>query len=121
MSTNGSTSHVRGERLSGLDGSQVFVDRSAVRGLSAEQAHFERSAVGVASFEQGTLRQSTAGVVLSRSVACDEVRTVVLASPVVRGEVRTLIDLRTAVAIGFGMALGKAFLVAVRALVRRVF
>lgn len=121
MSANGSTSHVRGERLSDLDGSEVFVDRSAVRGMNAGQASLDRSAIGVASFDQGTIRQSAAGVVVARSVACDEVRTLILASPVVRGEVRTLIDLRTAFAIGFGMAMGKALLFGVRALARRLF
>lgn len=121
MTTNGFGADVTGKRLSGLEGSQVFVDRSAIRAVRAEQATVERSAVGLASFEAGTVRQSKAGAIVARSVACDEVRTVVLASPVVRGEVHTLIDLRTAIAIGFGMALGKAFLSAVRALGRRAF
>ncbi|MGK2965272.1 MAG: hypothetical protein ACSLFM_06660 [Tepidiformaceae bacterium] len=121
MRVNGSASDVTGERLSGLEGSQVFVDRSAIRAVHAEQAQVERSAVGFASFEQGTIKQSSAGVVVARSVACDEVRTFVLASPVVRGEVHTFIDLRTAIAIGFGMALGKAFLSLVRLAARRAF
>lgn len=121
MRVNGSASDVTGERLSGLEGSQVFVDRSAIRAVHAEQAQVERSAVGFATFEQGTIRQSSAGAVVARSVACDEVRTFVLASPVVRGEVHTFIDLRTAIAIGFGMALGKAFLSLLRLAARRVF
>lgn len=132
---NGSSeSWVIGERVERIAATEVTIDRSAVRVVEAEradleqaavqrlragEANFKQSAVGMASFERGTLRQSTAGVVVSRSVACDEVRTVVLASPVVRGEVHTLLDIRSAVAIGVGMVLGKALLAALGGLIRR--
>ncbi len=95
------------------------VDRTAVRRLHATEATFNNSAVGVASFTRGTIRQSKAGVVAARSVACDEVNTLILASPVVRGEVRTLIDLRSAIAIGVGIALGRALLSGAHALARK--
>jgi hypothetical protein len=129
-----STSNVSGDRLDALTATHVTVSRSAVRSLEAEQAHLERaavqrlratqatfsqSAIAAASFEQGTIRQSTAGIVIARSVACDEVHTAILASPVVRGDVHTWLDLRSAVAIGVGMVLGKAALAGVRALARR--
>jgi hypothetical protein len=104
-----------------VDGEQVQLSRSAVRNLHATQLTAERSFIGVARVDQGTLRQSQAGVVAARSVACDQVRTFILASPVVRGEVRTLIDLRSAVAIGVGMALGRALLAGGRALARKAF
>lgn len=98
-----------------VSASQVVLGRSAIRSLRAEEAMVDRSAVGVARIDHGTLRQSQAGIVAGKSVACDEVRTFVLAAPVVRGEVHTLFDLRTAVAIGFGMALGKVFVEILRA------
>jgi len=129
-----STSNVSGDRLDGLTATHVSVDRSAVRSIDADQAQLEKSAVqrlranqatlnqsavAFASFDQGTLRQAKVGIVVARSVACDEVHTAILASPVVRGEVHTWLDLRSAVAIGFGMVLGKAAIAAVRALARR--
>lgn len=129
-----STSSVSGARLDELTATHVSVDRSAVRSLEADQAQVERSAVqrlraaqatiehsgvGFATIDQATLRQSNAGVVAARSVACDEVHTMILASPVVRGEVHTWLDLRSAFAIGFGMVLGKALLAGVRGLARR--
>jgi hypothetical protein len=129
-----STSHIAGDRLDHLTATHVVVDRSAIRSLDADQAQMERaavnrmragqatldkSAIAIASFDQGTIRQSSAGVIVARSVACDEVRTVILAAPVVRGEVHTWLDLRSAVAIGFGMVLGKAVIAGVRGLVRR--
>jgi len=129
-----STSNLSGDRLDELTATHVSVDRSAVRFLDADQAQLERAAVqrlrakqatvtqsvvAFASFEQGTLRQTNAGAVVARSIACDEVHTLILASPVVRGNVHTWLDLRSAVAIGFGMVLGKAAIAAVRALARR--
>ena len=118
-----------------LNGSQFHIDRSAVRSVHADIADIERSAIqrlqatdatitssaiGSATFTHGTVSQSAVGIVAGRSVACDEVRTVILASPVVRGEVHTWLDLRSAVAIGVGIALGRALLVGAGALGRRV-
>lgn len=98
----------------------LSIDRSAIRRVSAEQVEIERSAIAVAAFDRGTIRQSDAAVIAGRSVAVDEVRVGVLISPVVRGEVHTLLDMRSAVAIGFGMVLGKALLAALRALARKL-
>ena len=97
----------------------LAIDRSAVRRLEADEIDVSKSFVGVAKFENGTIRQGSAGVIAGRSVAVDEVRTGILISPVVRGDVHTWLDMRSAVAIGFGMVLGKAALAGVRALVRR--
>jgi hypothetical protein len=72
------------------------------------------------SVERGTVRESGVGVVVAKGVALDEVRTGILAAPVVRGEVHTWLDLRTAVAIGVGMALGRAMLGIIAHLARRL-
>ena len=129
-----SSSSVSGERMDELTATQVTIERSAVRNLDADLAHLEKTAVvrlragqadldqssvAFAAFETGTVRQSTAGVVVARSVACDEVRTAVLVSPVVRGDVHTWFDLRTAFAIGLGLAVGRVLLGGGRALLRR--
>ncbi|MCC7365241.1 MAG: hypothetical protein IT303_12805 [Dehalococcoidia bacterium] len=129
-----SSSSMTEDRLDEITATHVTVDRSAVRNLNADLAQLEKAAVGrlrageanvnqgtvgIAAFETGTLRQSAAGVVVAKSVACDEVRTAVLVSPVVRGDVHTWLDLRTAFAIGLGIALGRALLAGARALGRR--
>jgi hypothetical protein len=107
-------------RANRIDASQAAVgsvesevarlERAAVRRLHATRAHVERSAVGVLSIGQGTLQKSTAGVVMAKSLAADEVRVGVLIAPVVRGEVHTLFDMRSAVAVGVGIALGRSVL-----------
>jgi hypothetical protein len=133
---NGSANgHVQGERVERLEATQLSVDRSAVRFLNSDEAQVERAAVqrlhsttvemnqvavGKATFERGTLRQSSAGVVVGKSIACDEVRTGILISPVVRGDVHTWLDMRSAVAIGVGIALGRLAIGVVRGLGRRI-
>lgn len=98
----------------------LAIERSAIRRVTAEHIEIQRSAVGIATFDRGTIRQSDAGVVVGRSIAVDQVRVGILASPVVRGEVHTLLDLRSAVAIGFGMVLGKLFVSLLRAAARKI-
>lgn len=134
-SGNGSsTSHAAGDRFDEITATRVIVDRSAVRSLDATEADVERaavqrlrasnatlsqSAVAFASMEQGTIRQTAAGAVVGRSIACDEVHAGILISPVVRGEVHTWLDMRSAIAIGVGMVLGKVLIAGVRAVARR--
>ena len=134
-SANGSsTTHFVRKRVTELHATHAEVTNSAIRYLDADQARLERAAaqrvranqvevvngaVGIATFDQGTIRQSNAGIVIGRSVALDEVHVGILVSPVVRGDVHTWLDLRSAVAIGVGMVLGKAAIAAVRALARR--
>lgn len=108
------------ERLEELAATRLTLDRSAVRSIRADEVEISKSAVAFARFENGTLRQGSAGIVVGRSIAMDEVKTGILIAPVVRGDVHTWLDMRSAVAIGFGMVLGKALLAGARALVRRV-
>jgi hypothetical protein len=108
------------ERVEEVAVNRFSLDKSAVRSLHASELDTTKSAIGIARFENGTIRQGSAGIVIGRSIAVDEVRTGILVAPVVRGDVHTWLDMRSAVAIGFGMVLGKAFLAGARALVRRV-
>ncbi len=120
-SENGTgTAGYTAERLEALAANRLTLDKSAVRSIRADEIEITKSAVGFARFDHGTIRQGSAGVVIGRSVAMDEVRTGILISPVVRGDVHTWLDMRSAGAIGFGMVMGKALLAAGRALVRRV-
>ncbi|MGE0600444.1 MAG: hypothetical protein AB7J35_14940 [Dehalococcoidia bacterium] len=114
------TSDYTAERLEEYAARRVSLDRSAVRSINADEVEMSKSAVAVARFEHGTIRQGSAGIVIGRSVAMDEVKTGILISPVVRGDVHTLLDMRSAVAIGVGIVLGRTLLAGGRALVRRV-
>jgi len=104
------TAAIERSAIGSIKAEEARLHLSAVRSLQAERAELNQSAVGIARLQRSTLKQSGAAIVVANRVACDEVRTGILAAPVVRGEVHTWLDLRTAVAIGVGMALGKALL-----------
>jgi hypothetical protein len=115
------TATIERSAIGTVDADEATVHLSAVKSLGAERAELTQSAVAVARLQRSTLKQSAAGIVVANGIACDEVRTGVLAAPVVRGEVHTWLDLRTAVAIGVGLALGKALLSLAGYLARRAF
>jgi len=117
---NGARTEFDEGRVEEVTTTRFSLDKSAVRRVEADEVDISRSFVGYARFEHGTMRQGSASVIAGRSVAVDEVRTGILISPVVRGDVHTWLDMRSAVAIGFGMVLGKALLSALRALARRL-
>ena len=118
--TGATFAEVRGSCVGEVETVEATVERSAIRTLRANDATVSQSAVAVVSVERGTVRQSGVGVVIAKGVACDEVRTGILVAPVVRGEVHTWLDLRTAVAIGLGMALGQALLGVIGQVARRL-
>lgn len=113
------TADVERSAIGELHAGEANLRLSAVRSLYGRDTTLNQSAVGIARLQRSTFQQSTAGIVVANGIACDEVHTGILAAPVVRGQVHTWLDLRTAVAIGVGMALGRALLGLVALLARR--
>lgn len=114
-----------GARVHSINAEQVEVSRSAIRSLNAGTASMSQSAnqrlhaesvvtrqTAVGSLRAGTvtLRESGAGVVLAQNAALDEARVVFLAAPVVRGNVRAVIDMRAGLMIGLGIVAGRLVL-----------
>lgn len=114
-------SHINGGAFREFDIDVAHIERAAIQRLRGRDISFSRSAVGLAVGDEVVIRQSVAGVVAARSVAADELRTGVLIAPVVRGDVHTWFDMRSAVAIGFGMGLAKIMGGGLRAVGRRLF
>lgn len=119
-SVTGEQVHVDRSLVRRLETRQADVSRSAVVRLDSAQARTEGSAIMYASVNQATLRDSSAGVLAGRSVACDQVRVGILAAPVIRGEVHALFDMRAFVALGVGIALGRAMIGAGKYAARRL-
>lgn len=103
-----------------VDAEIARIERSAVRHVHATQVSMEKSAAWAIRSEHTTMRESHAGVVVTRSAASDQSRATVLIAPVVRGDVHTWLDLRTAFAVGVGFFVGKLVLDVLKSVARRL-
>ncbi len=101
-----------------LELDQAALERALIVRLIAERAELTWSAIGAVSSGHTTLRKSSAGLVVTKSAAVDRSQIGVLVSPVVRGDVHTWLDLRTAFAAGVGFFLGKLLVDAIRGYLR---
>ena len=99
---------------------EVSVEQGVIVQIEAKAASIEQSAVAAMRAERAIMRDSAVGALATRSAACDGAYVGVLASPVVRGEVHTWLDLRTAFAVGLGLAVGSFALSLGRGFVRRL-
>ena len=98
---------------------QVSIEQAAVLRLEATTARADQVAIGVLRAQRATVRESNVGSVIAGSAACDRTRVGILAAPVVRGDVHTWLDLRTAFAAGLGLAVGSFVLSLTRGLAQR--
>ena len=112
---------IRRDYAQAVQAEEVSVEQGAVALLEAEAVSMEQSAVAAMRTERATLRDSAAAVVATKSAALDGTYVGVLASPVVRGEVHTWFDLRTAFAVGLGLAVGSFALSLGRGMLRSLF
>jgi hypothetical protein len=96
--------------LRSVESERVEVQQTAIRSLRSEAAELEQSAVLSARARRLTVRRSTAALMIGRSVVARNVTTAVLLAPAVRGNVRTIVDWRTAFAFGLGIVLGRRLL-----------
>jgi hypothetical protein len=102
--------------------SQMTVGRSAVRSITATTASLERSAVqhlnsdavtaertalGVVQSSTAELRESAAGVVAGDYVRVENSRVVFLLAPRVNGNMKVLLTVPSALAVGAGFFLAR--------------
>jgi hypothetical protein len=87
-----------------LNAGHATVERSAIQTLRAEEAEVEHSMLLAASGPELEVEDSVVGVVVGREVEVEQSRVFLLAAPVVKGDVRALIDMRSMLAFGAGFA-----------------
>lgn len=92
------------------DEAVIRLERAAVRRLHGRDILVERSTVGSVTAERITVTSGTTGIIAGQSVAVDGVHVGVLIAPVVRGDVHTWLDMRSAFFVGFGIVVGRALL-----------
>ncbi len=112
---------VKRDYAQAVQAEEVSIEQGAVVQLEAASVSMEQSAVAAMRAERATMRDSAVGALATKSAACDGTYVGVLASPVVRGEVHTWLDLRTAFAVGLGLAVGTFALSLGRGFVRSLF
>ena len=87
-----------------LKANQANVERSAVQTLRAGEAELEHSMVLVAMGDEVEVEDSVAAIVVAREAEVEESKVFLLAAPVVKGNVRAVIDFRSMFAFGAGFA-----------------
>lgn len=87
-----------------LKANQATVERSAVQTLRAGESEIENSMVLFASGEEVELEDSVAGVIVAREAEVEDSKVFLLAAPVVKGNVRAVVDVRSMFAFGAGFA-----------------
>jgi hypothetical protein len=90
-----------------LSGGQVTVTQSAVQHLLAAEADIRQSSVMSAKGERVSLRQSGMAFVVGREVSVEGSRIVLLAATTVRGNVRPVLTVQSAFALGAGFFFGR--------------
>ena len=90
-----------------LSGGQVTVTQSAVQRLLAAEADICQSSVGSAKGERVSLNRCATLSVIGREVSATESRILLLAAPTVRGNVRPVLTLQSAFALGAGFFFGR--------------
>jgi hypothetical protein len=93
--------------LKSLTATNATVEQSAVQRLSADALHAENSAIGVANASTIELEESAAGVVAGDYVKVENSSVFLLLAPRVSGNVRAVLTLPTAFALGAGYYLAR--------------
>lgn len=101
-----------------VTGNRVEVHQSAAQRLSGAEVTLDHSVVVAVRADHLVADHVNAIALLAREAQVQDSRTFLLAAPVVRGNVRAVVDFRAAFAFGFGAA---AAVVAMRLLRRLAF
>jgi hypothetical protein len=107
--------------VNAVKGGQVTLHQSTARSVEASALHLDESgavfaragtidvdhgAIGVALANQLSLQDTTASVAAARELKADSLRTVIILTTRVDGDVKTVFTPVTALAAGFGFAAG---------------
>lgn len=102
-----------------LSGGEVTATQSAIQRLLAAEANIRQSGIGSAKGERVSIKQSGVGIVVGREVEAEGSRIVFLATPSLRGNVRPVLTLQSAFALGAGFFFGRWLTRSIGRLLRR--
>jgi hypothetical protein len=90
-----------------LSGGQVIVTQSAIQNLVAAEADIRQSSVGSAKGERISLRDGVTLSLTAREVSAQGARVGLLVTPSLRGDVRPVLTVQSAFALGAGFFFGR--------------
>jgi hypothetical protein len=99
-----------------LNAGTANLERSAVQRLSADQVYAQNSAVGVSNASTIEVRESAVGVAAGDYIRIEDSRVLLLLAPRVNGNVKAVLTVPSAFALGAGIVVGRQL---VRALLSR--
>jgi hypothetical protein len=105
--------------LRSLSGGQVIVTQSAIQRLLAAQADIRQSSVGSAKGERVSISQGLTFSAVGREVSVEGARIGLLVTPSLRGNVRPLLTVQSAFALGAGFFFGRWFVRSIGRLLKR--
>lgn len=101
---------VRASAVRSVSGGEVEIEQSAVQDVRGEEVELEQSAAVRVTGERVEVKDSAVAAVVSRTVEAHNVRSFLLIASEIKGEVRTVFDWKSAVAVGVGIVLTRRLL-----------
>lgn len=98
--------HMKDSAAKSVQASALHMVDSAAAMVRSSSIDVDEGAIGVSVSSVASLRDSSSLVVLARQVKAEDVRTLMLISPKVDGNVETVFTPLTALAAGAGLAFG---------------
>ncbi len=105
---------VRASAVRSVSGGEVDIKASAVQRVHGEEVEIEGALVGYAGAQRMEVEETQVLVAAGRQVTARNVRALLLLAPRVHGDVRVLLDWKSALAVGAGIVLARRLLRLVR-------
>ncbi|MFQ6001350.1 MAG: hypothetical protein ACE5LG_06735, partial [Anaerolineae bacterium] len=95
---------------------KVTIRQGGALAVRGETINLERSGALVVSGQEVEITQGGAGVLVAGKIKADEVRSIFVASGPIEGSVTTMLDQKSALALGAALGASLAFIYALRSI-----
>ncbi len=99
-----------------IQGGEVNLSQGGALAVRGETIDLERSGALMVSGQEVEVSQGCAGVLVAGKIKADEVRSVFVASGPIEGSVTTMLDQKSALALGAALGASLAFIYALRSI-----
>jgi len=99
-----------------IEAEKVTIQQGGALAVRGETIDLERSGALVISGQEVEVNQGCAGVLIAGKIKADEVRSIFVASGPIEGSVTTMLDQKSALALGAALGASLAFIYALRSI-----